>query len=1054
MLTLAAFGMGVGDRLHPSSLRTAGTESERAKELISAQFGSSVAVPVLLEGPSAAVDAQGRRLVARLARQPGITLASPWNAGAYAQKLRPRAGTALILASVNGSNDLVNGADERIERVARSTISGPVHARITGTTIVARELTHESMSAVHRAELIAIPILLLVLLLVFRSPVAAAVPVLFGGITVAAGHGVLSLLAGRIELDSFATAVGAMMGLALAVDYSLLIVSRYREEMRGGEVAHADAVAAAGLGAGRTVVLAGSAIAVAMAVGAVVAPGASVLSAGVGVASMAALSVAGAIIAVPAALMLIGPRLDRGAIPRRQGSSSEGRAAALGAAAMRRPASVAAATTLGLLLLALPALGLRTGAPGAGQLPKGSVAGRDFEAIGRAMGPGWETRFELVAVADNGTMTTAPRLAALARFQRRISKDPDVAAVMGPGALASRAARLRTAGRDVAAGERRLAGQSRSLKRLDRGVNNAASDVGTLRSALGAASSAATRIDGSTAGLAGGMSRLRDGVRGAATAANTLAKRLAGAGAGARGVATATAAAATGAAGVSRGIATVGRSATRLQENVRGLSRRISDQGSAVAAAGEAARAHDAAVDAALMQAERALRSARMSVQTIAALAAIQKARSALAAGQVAQTLASVSAELDSVAKASTGVANAVDTTSITRLGAVADQLVAGIGSLSHRLTSVGLNAKDLTSGGSALVSALQQLGGGADRLDAGVGRLRAGIGSLAGGMRAGQQRTSALAQGLDEARGAVAGIGGTPAKRTTSSKATTGSFLDSGYFVLAALEGTAGGAGVYGINLDRGGRAARILIVPRGSVDSPSTRALYTRLQSEARSLGLEADAATAIGGPAATLIDYDRAAVSHLPAIALLLSLVTVLLLALVLRSIVVPLIGVALNLLTVAATFGAMTLLFGGEHPLLGGPGRLDSIVVTAVFGVMFALSTDYQVFIVARVREEFARSGDATAAVAAGVRRTAHVVTGAALSMLAVFVAFAFADVASLRQFGAGLAIAVLLDATVVRLALLPALLKLVGRWAWWVPEASGAQLEANAAPVNV
>ena len=168
------------------------------------------------------------------------------------------------------------------------------------------------------------------------------------------------------------------------------------------------------------------------------------------------------------------------------------------------------------------------------------------------------------------------------------------------------------------------------------------------------------------------------------------------------------------------------------------------------------------------------------------------------------------------------------------------------------------------------------------------------------------------------------------------------------------------------------------------------------------------------------------------------LALSLVTALLLGLLLRSFVVPLIGVVLNLLAVGATLGLLTVLFQGASPLLGGPGDLDGVAVTAIFGVVFALSIDYQVFIVARVREEWLRADDATA-VSRGLARTARVVTGAALSMLGVFLAFALADVAILRQFGVGLAIAVVIDATIVRLVLLPAALRLAGRWAWWSPK---------------
>jgi RND superfamily putative drug exporter len=150
-------------------------------------------------------------------------------------------------------------------------------------------------------------------------------------------------------------------------------------------------------------------------------------------------------------------------------------------------------------------------------------------------------------------------------------------------------------------------------------------------------------------------------------------------------------------------------------------------------------------------------------------------------------------------------------------------------------------------------------------------------------------------------------------------------------------------------------------------------------------------------------------------------------------------------------VGATLGLLSLGFGGQNPLLGGAGDLDAVAVTAVFGVIFALSIDYQVFIVGRIREEFLSCGDARLAIDRGLARTARVVTGAALSMFGVFIAFAMTDIASVRQFGTGLAIAVVLDATVVRLVLLPAMLRRAGSRAWPRPAtpARGAQEPAGA-----
>jgi RND superfamily putative drug exporter len=146
----------------------------------------------------------------------------------------------------------------------------------------------------------------------------------------------------------------------------------------------------------------------------------------------------------------------------------------------------------------------------------------------------------------------------------------------------------------------------------------------------------------------------------------------------------------------------------------------------------------------------------------------------------------------------------------------------------------------------------------------------------------------------------------------------------------------------------------------------------------------------------------------------------------------------VAILLNLAIVAAAFGAMKLLFQGDSPLLGGPGLLEVATAAAIFTVLFALSVDYEVFLLSRMHEAFVTGGDPDRAILHGIGRTASVVTGAALIMVAVFLAFSVDEFSIPRQFGVGLAIAVLLDALLLRLFLLPAAMRLLGHWAWWLP----------------
>jgi RND superfamily putative drug exporter len=173
-----------------------------------------------------------------------------------------------------------------------------------------------------------------------------------------------------------------------------------------------------------------------------------------------------------------------------------------------------------------------------------------------------------------------------------------------------------------------------------------------------------------------------------------------------------------------------------------------------------------------------------------------------------------------------------------------------------------------------------------------------------------------------------------------------------------------------------------------------------------------------------------------ARLPLLVAALCLVSVLMLIAVLRSLTLPIVAVALNLLTIAAAFGALQLFLGLD--LLVGPRYIDAISAAGVLTIMFVLSVDYEVFLLTRMREAWLASGDHRQAIEHGLRSTAGVITGAAAIMSSVFLAFAMAEIASLQQFGAGLTFAIVLDATVIRLVLLPAIMRALGPWSWWLP----------------
>jgi RND superfamily putative drug exporter len=168
---------------------------------------------------------------------------------------------------------------------------------------------------------------------------------------------------------------------------------------------------------------------------------------------------------------------------------------------------------------------------------------------------------------------------------------------------------------------------------------------------------------------------------------------------------------------------------------------------------------------------------------------------------------------------------------------------------------------------------------------------------------------------------------------------------------------------------------------------------------------------------------------------------------LLTVVFRSIVVPIKAILMNLLSVVAAYGAITLVFQkgfglGFFQAIGLPfERVEAIeawLPLLLFSMLFGLSMDYHVFLLTRIREEYDKTGDNTEAVAYGLRTTAGIITGAALIMVAVFSAFAAGRLGAFQQMGFGLAVAVLMDATIVRTLLVPASMRLLGDWNWYLP----------------
>jgi putative drug exporter of the RND superfamily len=244
---------------------------------------------------------------------------------------------------------------------------------------------------------------------------------------------------------------------------------------------------------------------------------------------------------------------------------------------------------------------------------------------------------------------------------------------------------------------------------------------------------------------------------------------------------------------------------------------------------------------------------------------------------------------------------------------------------------------------------------------------------------------------------------------------------------------------GVVAATVDEGAGAPGVSVVSvhaAGESNGPTAQ----RVVEDVRAL--DAPFPVAVGGDPAEVVDFRHAVADRLPLAVGVIVAATLVLLFVMTGSVVVPVKAVLMNVLSLGATFGALVWIFQGGHlaGLLGfdPPGSLDLVMPVIVFVFAFGLSMDYEVFLLSRIQEVWEETGDNDRAVAEGLQRSGRIITSAALLIVIVFAGFATGEIVALKQLGIGLALAVVVDATVVRSLLVPATMKLMGRWNWWAP----------------
>jgi len=650
--------------------------------------------------------------------------------------------------------------------------------------------------------------------------------------------------------------------------------------------------------------------------------------------------------------------------------------------ALARPLVAVILIGIVVLLLAVPAISLKTGPPSAEQLPTSNAARMEAELIADAIGPGWEAPFVLVAVSNKGPITEASTLAALSRWQRRIAADPGVQAVIGPAQIKRQVKPLQKTGNDLLAGRgeadpeqlttlgKKLGTATEGVRRLRSGISKASYGAGLLANGTGQAGDGAEQLEGGIAKIASGATKAVGAIGRLADGSGKLAE----------------------------GQRTAQLGAFSVEGASADLLNGIEGNGLTRARSLRAELKQRAAADPSL---EPQVREAERLVESLAI--ARNEAR---------------------------------------RLSGQATRLHDGQTKLADAGAELHKGAAKLAGATGQLPGALGRLEGGASQLVDGLGRLRGGADSLEEHLAEGFQRSRPLQTKLHQGHAEVSVSARRVNQKVDRLRRSSPGIFNSGYFVLSSLAGAPEKerkrvAGI--VDIENSGQAAQIVVIPRYTFNTTGSTALNERLKRDADGLAAATGATTGVTGAAAELIDYTNVISERIPLMIGVITLATFLILVVILRALLLAAIAVALNMVTVAVAFGVLTLLFNvPEGWPLGGHTYVDAIGAAGIFGIIFGLSIDYAVFLLMRMREHYENNSSNEEAITFGLEKTARVITGAAAIMMAVFVAFAGADIATVSQLGTGLTVAVLLDATVVRIVLLPALMLLLGDKVWWLP----------------
>jgi RND superfamily putative drug exporter len=395
--------------------------------LVTAPAGSTI--------DTAGVAAAGQAAAARLGREPGVgVLADYWHApAAAAPGLRSTdQRKALVVAHVDGSEDAVRERSAHLQTAYTTTTPGGVRIETGGYGQANADITSQVTKDLATAESIAIPLTLALLVVVFASVVAGLLPLMVGGIAIAGTFAALSVIAEVTDVSIFALNLTTALGLGLGIDYALLIVSRFREELQGGRTTN-DAIAVTLRTAGRTVLFSAATIAVAL-TALMVFPLFFLRSFAYAGVAVVAIAASGSLITMPALLAVLGPRVNALRVGRRRAAapSARGYWGRFAALVMRRPVLTGLPVLAVLVAMAMPLAQVSFGLPDDRVIPAAQSQARRVGDVLRADFASRENEAISIVLPAVPGADAAARIAAVGRYARGLSGLADVARVDSP----------------------------------------------------------------------------------------------------------------------------------------------------------------------------------------------------------------------------------------------------------------------------------------------------------------------------------------------------------------------------------------------------------------------------------------------------------------------------------------------------------------------------------------------------------------------------------------------------------------------------------------------